>query len=61
MGRRRYSAEQWSAWIDEQRDSGLTIAAFCGVIGVSENSFYVWRLSGGALKPARDGRVKTSR
>jgi transposase-like protein len=43
MGHRRHSAEQWSAWIDEQRDSGQTIAAFCGSIGVSENSFYVWR------------------
>jgi len=41
MGHRRHSAEQWSAWIDEQRDSGQTIAAFCGSIGVSENSFYV--------------------
>lgn len=54
MGRRRYSAEQWSAWIDEQRDSGLTIAAFCGVIGVSENSFYVWR------RKLRSGRSATS-
>jgi len=43
MGRERHSAEQWAAWIDEQRDSGQTIAAFCGSIGVSENSFYVWR------------------
>jgi transposase-like protein len=43
MGWRRYSAEQWSAWIDEQRNSGQTISAFCGSIGVSENSFYVWR------------------
>ena len=54
MGRRRYSAEKWSAWIDEQRDSGLTIAAFCGVIGVSENSFYVWR------RKLRSGRSATS-
>ena len=43
MGHRGHSAEQWSVWIDEQRDSGLTIASFCGSIGVSENSFYVWR------------------
>lgn len=43
MGRQRYSAEQWAVWIDEQRSSGQTIAAFCGSIGVSENSFYVWR------------------
>ena len=43
MGRAKYSAKQWSAWIDQQRGSGLTIAAFCVSIGVTENSFYVWR------------------
>ena len=43
MGLAKYSAEQWSAWIDQQGDSGLTISAFCGSVGVTENSFYVWR------------------
>lgn len=43
MGRAKYSAKQWSSWIDQQRGSGLTITAFCGSIGVTENSFYVWR------------------
>ena len=38
-----YGAEQWAEWIDEQACSGLTISAFCDSIGVSENSFYVWR------------------
>ena len=38
-----YGAEQWADWIAEQACSGLTIAAFCDSIGVSENSFYVWR------------------
>jgi transposase-like protein len=42
MRQRDYSAEQWSTWIDQQRGSGLTIATFCGSIGVSENSLYVW-------------------
>lgn len=41
--RRRYSAEQWGEWIDQQGESGQTIAAFCLSIGVTENSFYVWR------------------
>lgn len=41
--RRRYLAGQWAEWIEEQARSGLTIAAFCSLIGVSENSFYVWR------------------
>ncbi len=40
---RGYGAEQWADWIAEQARSGLTIAAFCDSIGVSENSFYVWR------------------
>ena len=40
---RGYGAEQWADWIAEQARSGLTISAFCDSIGVSENSFYVWR------------------
>ncbi len=42
MGR-GYGAEQWADWIAEQAGSGLTITAFCESIGVSENSYYVWR------------------
>ncbi len=41
--RQRYSAEQWSVWIEQQAESGVTIADFCDSIGVSENTFYVWR------------------
>lgn len=41
--RRRYSAEEWRAWLEEQRQSGLTVADFCDEIGVSPNSFYLWR------------------
>ena len=40
---RGYSVEQWLAWIDEQRGSGLSVAAFCEWIGVSQNAFYVRR------------------
>ena len=43
MQRRRYSREQWLAWLQEQPGSGLSIAKFCRTKGVSENSFYVWR------------------
>ena len=42
MGR-GYPAEQWAEWVAEQAASGPTVAAFCDSIGVSENSFYVWR------------------
>jgi transposase-like protein len=41
--RGRYSGEQWAVWIRQQRDSGLSIAALCESIRVSENSFYLWR------------------
>lgn len=55
MGQRGYSVEQRAAWIEDQRDSGLTIATFCGSIGVTENSFYVWR------RKLRSDRVAASR
>ena len=41
--RRRFSATQWLDWFDQFHDSGLSIAEFCRRIGVSQNSFYVWR------------------
>jgi hypothetical protein len=43
MVRRGYSDEQWREWISEQAESGLSIAAFCEWIGVSQNAFYVRR------------------
>jgi len=52
MGRRRYSRDQWSSWITEQRSSGLTIAEFCESVGTQESSFYRWRAK---LAPAEVG------
>ena len=40
---RGYPIEQWVGWIEEQKTSGLTVAAFCESIGVSQNAFYVRR------------------
>ena len=40
---RRYSAEQWAAWVEEQRESALSVRDFCDWIGVSQNAFYLWR------------------
>ena len=40
---RRYSAEQWLEWLVDQPESGLSIADFCDSVGVSSNSFYVWK------------------
>jgi len=39
MGGVRYSAEQWSEWI-EQQEFGLTISEFCDAIGIAVHSFY---------------------
>ena len=41
--RRRYSEDQWQAWISEQEASGESIASFCRSRDLPENSFYHWR------------------
>ena len=38
-----FLAEQWPAWVGEQRESELNLAEFCEWIGVSLNSIYRWR------------------
>lgn len=40
---KRYSAEQWAAWVEEQRESAVSVRDFCDWIGVSQNAFYLWR------------------
>lgn len=57
--RRRYSAEEWRGWLEEQRQSGLTVADFCDEIGVSPNSFYLWRRKLSAAPRSR-GRSQRS-
>jgi hypothetical protein len=53
---KHYSAEQWAAWVGEQRDSELSVAEFCEWIGVSLNSFYRWRqkLTAESMLPPRE-------
>lgn len=41
--RKRYSADQWAAWLEEFDRSGLSVAQFCERIDVGQNSFYFWR------------------
>ncbi|QEG01548.1 hypothetical protein Mal15_56250 [Stieleria maiorica] len=41
--RKRFSAPQWAAWMEQFESSELTVAEFCQQIHVSVNSFYVWR------------------
>ena len=54
---KHYSAEQWAAWVGEQRESELSVAEFCDWIGVSPNSFYRWRqkLAATGRPPAKKG------
>ena len=54
---KQYSVEQWAAWVGEQRESELSVAAFCEWIGVSPNSFYRWRqkLAAKGRPPAEKG------
>ena len=40
---RGYPVEQWREWIEQQQTSGLSVAAFCRSIRVSENAFYLRR------------------
>lgn len=42
---------------ERQRESGLTIAAYCRTHGVSAWSFYTWRKRYGAAKSRQDGGV----
>ena len=53
---KHYSADQWAAWIGEQRESELNVVEFCEWIGVSPNSFYRWR-----QKLAAKGRPLTGK
>jgi hypothetical protein len=58
------TAELWRSRIRAWRVSGLSVAAYCRHIGVSEPSFYQWRRKlEGAAGPAEksdDGRVRLS-
>lgn len=53
--RKRYSADQWAAWLEEFGQSGLSVAQFCQRIGVGQNSFYFWQRK---LKTATDSEVQ---
>jgi hypothetical protein len=39
----RPGPEEWRQIIDGQRDSGLTVAAYCLERGITQGSFYTWK------------------
>lgn len=34
---------QWRRWLEEWRESGLSVRGFCRVRGLAEANFYAWR------------------
>lgn len=42
-GRQRYSAQQWSAWIQRQESSGLSQRDFCHREGLAVSTFTYWK------------------
>lgn len=58
---KRYSAEQIVAKLREHEKlqaQGLTIPAACKRIGISDQTFYRWRIKYGALKEDEAQRLK---
>ena len=43
MQRRRYSRDQWRAWLFEQAGSDVSVVEFCRRKGVSAKTFYLWQ------------------
>lgn len=41
--RQRRDASQWRALIEQHRESGLSVRAFCGQQALNEASFHAWR------------------
>lgn len=39
----RYSAEEWLVWLEEYRQSGLSVKQFCDLLEVSVATFYNWQ------------------
>lgn len=39
----RYSLDEWAVWLDEYRQSGLSVKEFSELIEVSVGTFYNWK------------------
>jgi transposase-like protein len=62
VGPRPTSREELAGWysaaLDAQAASGLSVAEYAGRIGVSVPTLYLWRRRLGPQAPARDGAAK---
>ncbi len=39
----QYRADEWAVWLEEHRQSGLSVKEFCELIEVSVATFYNWQ------------------
>ena len=39
----RYRADEWAIWLEEHRQSGLSVKEFCELLEVSVATFYNWQ------------------
>jgi transposase-like protein len=56
---RHLGPEEWRQIVDQQRASGLTVAAYCRDWGITEGSFYTWKRRLRATPRARSKRSPT--
>ncbi len=57
----RRSAQAWQALLDEQAESGLTVAEFCRRASISPASFYRWQgLLRKGLRPSGRGSAEVA-
>jgi hypothetical protein len=56
MARRRLGAEQWAMLIDQWRESGLSLPAFCGQRGISRGTMQNWVYKPGLRSAVEDAR-----
>jgi hypothetical protein len=39
----RYRLRHWAEVLQEQRESGKTVKAYCASIGIPEHTYYYWK------------------
>ncbi len=64
MAKKRYSTEQIVGKLREaekQQAQGMTIAQVCKRLGISDQTFFRWRINYGALKEDEAYRLKALR
>ncbi len=59
MNRQRWTADQWRDVLEQQRQSGQSVPAFCAERGLKPSTFFAWRRRlVGAAESAGNGFVE---